>query len=67
MFVQINNKRIKITSISRYNDEGYSQSTQKFRIALKISNVWEIFYFDKEVEKDNVLKNLDNTLKVTAL
>lgn len=67
MFVQINNKRIKITSISRYNDEGYSQSTQKFRIALKISNVWENFYFDKEVEKNNVLKNLDNTLKVTAL
>lgn len=67
MFVQINNKRIKITSISRYNDEGYSQSTQKFRIALKIPNVWESFYFDKEVEKDNVLKNLDNTLKVTAL
>lgn len=51
MFVQINNKRIKITSISRYNDEGYSQSTKKFRIALKISNVWESFYFDKEVEK----------------
>lgn len=49
------------------NDEGYSQSTKKFRIALKISNVWESFYFDKEVEKDNVLKNLDNTLKVTAL
>lgn len=67
MFVQINNKRIKITSISRYNDEGYSQSTKKFRIALKISNVWGSFYFDKEVEKDNVLKNLDNTLKVTAL
>lgn len=67
MFVQINNKRIKITSISRYNDEGYSQSTKKFRITLKISNVWENFYFDKEVEKDNVLKNLDNTLKVTAL
>lgn len=41
MFVQINNKRIKIASISRYND--------------------------KEVEKDNVLKNLDNILKVTAL
>lgn len=67
MFVQINNKRIKITSISRYNDEGYSQSTKKLRITLKISNVWESFYFDKEVEKDNVLKNLDNTLKVTAL
>lgn len=65
MFVQINNKRIKIASISRYNDEGYSQSTKKFRIALKISNVWESFY--KEVEKDNVLKNLDNALKVTAL
>ena len=46
---------------------GYSQSTQKFRIALKISMIWESFYFDKEVEKDNVLKNLDNTLKVTAL
>lgn len=67
MFVQINNKRIKISSINRYNDEGYSQSTKKFRIALKISNVWESFYFDKEEEKDNVLKNLDNTLKVTAL
>lgn len=34
MFVQINNKRIKITSISRYNDEGYSQSTKKFRITF---------------------------------
>ena len=67
MFIQINNKRIKITSISRYNDEGYSQSTNKFRITLKISNVWESFYFEKEVEKDNVLKNLDNALKVTAL
>lgn len=67
MFVQINNKRIKIASISRYNDEGYSQSTKKFRITLKISNVWESFYFEKEVEKDNVLKNLDNALKVTAL
>ena len=67
MFVQINNKRIKIASISRYNDEGYSQSTKKFRVSIKISNVWKSFYFDKEVEKDNVLKNLDNTLKVTAL
>jgi hypothetical protein len=67
MFIQINNKRIKITSISRYNEEGYSQSTKKFRITLKISNVWESFYFEKEVEKDNVLKNLDNALKVTAL
>lgn len=67
MFIQINNKRIKISSISRYNDEGYSQSTKKFRVSIKTSNVWESFYFDKEVEKDNVLKNLDNTLKVTAL
>lgn len=67
MFIQINNKRIKITSINRYNDEGYSQSTKKFRITLKISNVWESFYFEKEVEKDNVLKNLDNALKVTVL
>lgn len=67
MFVQINNKRIKIASISRYNDEGYSQSTKKFRVSIKISNVWESFCFDKEVEKDNVLKNLDNILKVTAL
>ena len=67
MFVQINNKRIKIASISRYNDEGYSQSTKKFRVSIKISNVWGSFYFDKEVEKDNVLKNLDNILKVTAL
>lgn len=29
MFVQINNKRIKIASISRYNDEGYSTVNQE--------------------------------------
>lgn len=52
MFVQINNKRIKIASISRYNDEGYSQSTKKFRRTLKISNVWESSYFDLTKEEN---------------
>ena len=51
MFIRINDQRIKITSIGRYKDLGKTSSTKKFVIAIKISNVWEHFYFDTEEEK----------------
>ena len=35
MFVQINNKRIKITSISRYNDEGVFTVNQEVQNNFK--------------------------------
>lgn len=43
MFVQIGNQRIKISSIGRYRDMGFSQSKEQYRVEIKISNVWENF------------------------
>lgn len=67
MFVRINNQRIKISSIGRYKDLGKTSSTKKYVIAIKISNVWEHFYFDTEEEKENILLGLDTVLKTAAL
>lgn len=39
MFVQIGNQRIKISSIGRYRDMGFSQSKEQYRVEIKISNV----------------------------
>lgn len=67
MFIRINDQRIKITSIGRYKDLGKTSSTKKFVITIKISNVWEHFYFDTEEEKDNILLGLDTVLKTATL
>lgn len=67
MFIRINDQRIKITSIGRYKDLGKTSSTKKFVIVIKISNVWEHFYFDTEEEKDNILLGLDTVLKTATL
>ena len=66
MFVQIGNQRIKISSIGRYRDMGFSQSKEQYRVEIKISNVWENFYFKTE-EKNNILLGLDAVLKVSSL
>lgn len=67
MFVQIGNQRIKISSIERYRDMGFSQSKEQYRVEIKISNVWENFYFKTEEEKNNILLGLDAVLKVSSL
>lgn len=67
MFVQIGNQRIKISSIGRYRDMGFSQSKEQYRVEIKISNVWESFYFKTEEEKNNILLGLDAVLKVSSL
>lgn len=67
MFVQIGNQRIKISSIGRYHDMGFSQSKEQYRVEIKISNVWENFYFKTEEEKNNILLGLDAVLKVSSL
>lgn len=67
MFVQIGNQRIKISSIGRYRDMGFSQSKKQYRVEIKISNVWENFYFNIEKEKNDILSGLDNVLKVSSL
>lgn len=64
MFVQIGNQRIKISSIGRYRDMGFSQSKKQYRVEIKISNVWENFYFNTEKEKNDILSGLDNVLKL---
>lgn len=67
MFVQIGNQRIKISSIGRYRDMVFSQSKEQYRVEIKISNVWENFYFKTEEEKNNILLGLDAVLKVSSL
>lgn len=67
MFVQIGNQRIKISSIGRYRDMGFSQSKKQYRVEIKISNVWENFYFNTEKEKNDILSGSDNVLKVSSL
>lgn len=67
MFVQIGNQRIKISSIGRYRDMGFSQSKKQYRVEIKISNVWENFYFNTEKSKNDILSGLDNVLKVSSL
>ena len=67
MFVQIGNQRIKISSIGRYRDMGFSQSKKQYRVEIKISNVWENFYFNTEKEKNDILSGLDNVLKFSSL
>ena len=67
MFVQIGNQRIKISSIGRYRDMGFSQSKKQYRVEIKISNVQENFYFNTEKEKNDILSGLDNVLKVSSL
>ena len=67
MFVQIGNQRIKISSIGRYRDMGFSQSKKQYRVEIKISNVWENFYFNTEKEENDILSGLDNVLKVSSL
>lgn len=67
MFVQIGNQRIKISSIGRHRDMGFSQSKKQYRVEIKISNVWENFYFNTEKEKNDILSGLDNVLKVSSL
>lgn len=67
MFVQIGDQRIKITSIGRYRDAGFSQAKKQYRVEIKISNTWENFYFPTENSKNILLENLDRALKVTPL
>lgn len=64
---KIKNQRIKISSIGRYRDMGFSQSKKEYRIEIKISNVWENFYFETEKEKNDILLGLDAVLKVSSL
>lgn len=45
MFVQIGDRRIKISSIQEIYAAGKRQN-DKFAIEIKISNAWRNFYFD---------------------
>lgn len=67
MFVQIGNQRIKISSIGRYRDMGFSQSKKQYRVEIKISNVWEIFILIQRKKRMIYLSGLDNVLKVSSL
>lgn len=46
---------------------GFSRSKEEYRIEIKISNVWENFYFKTEKEKNDILLGLDAVLKVSSL
>lgn len=66
MFVQIGNKRIKISSIQEYKDGGKRQ-VGYYALEMKISNSWTTFRYESYDEYQLVLKNLDEILKVKSV
>lgn len=66
MFVQIGERRIKISSIQEIYAAGKRQNG-RFALEIKISNSWRNFYFDSPESYELVLKNLDEILKVKSV
>lgn len=66
MFVQIGDRRIKISSIQEFYAAGMRQNG-RFVIEIKISNAWRNFHFDSPESYELVLKNLDDILKVKSV
>lgn len=66
MFVQIKERRIKISSIQEIYEAGKRQNG-KYSIEMKISSVWRTFYFDTKEEYELVMKSLDEILKVKSV
>lgn len=66
MFVQIGDRRIKISSIQEYSAGGKRQ-VGYYALEVKISNSWRTFRYDTEEEYKLVLKNLDEILKVKSV
>lgn len=66
MFVQIGERRIKISSIQEFYDAGKRQQGY-YALEIKISNSWRTFRYDTEEEYKLVLSNLDEILKVKSV
>lgn len=66
MFIQIGERRIKISSIQEYCAAGKRQ-VGYYALEVKISGTWRTFRFDSCDEYKLVLKNLDEILKVKSV
>lgn len=66
MFVQIGERRIKISSIQEYCAAGKRQAGY-YALEVKISGTWRTFRFDSCESYELVLKNLDEILKVKSV
>lgn len=64
MFIRIENKRFKISSIGEYEVKGKSIHTEKFYLDIKISGKVRSFTFDTEERMNEVVDYLDKVLKV---
>lgn len=64
MFIRIESKRIKISSIGEYEVKGKSIHTGKFYLDIKISGKIMSFTFDTEKRLNSVVEYLDRVLKV---
>jgi len=64
MFIRIDNKRIKSTSIAEFEVKGKSPSSLKWYIDIKISGKIRMFMFDTEKRMKEVAAYLDKILEV---
>lgn len=64
MFIRINQKRIKSTSIGEFEIKGKSPSSLKWYIDIKISGKIQMFMFDTEARMNEVGSYLDKVLDV---
>lgn len=62
MFFKINSERFKISSVSRYSDEGRSSQTKKWYVKIHFGSKERLFSFDTEDEKNAVLAYLDGSV-----
>lgn len=66
MFVQIGERRIKISSIQEFCAAGKRQQGY-YALEIKISGTWRTFRYESCDEYQLVLKNLDEILKVKSV
>lgn len=60
MFFRIKKERFKVTSVSRYYENGLSPSTGKYYLTIIFGIKERLFAFDTQEELDSVLDYLDN-------
>ena len=66
MFIQIDNVRIKLSTIKEYRPCRQTVDTKRWYLELKGNNNARVFYFDTKKELDTCITVLDTLLKVTS-
>lgn len=67
MFIQIDNIRIRVSTIREYKPCRQTVDTKKWYLELKCIGITRLFYFNNEKELNKCIKNLDDIFKVHSV